>query len=101
MQKRHSWLLVFLLGNGVGTVGIMFRLFNVRRAALRSLIGPQIRIKETVPRDYRLQDFFLIQFPPKHLSILLGPFQIFSKICGDILSSSCTTGVVVVDTGGK
>jgi hypothetical protein len=29
----------------------------------------------------------------------LGPFQIFSKIHGDIRSSMCTTGVV--DSGGK
>jgi hypothetical protein len=34
-----------------------------------------------------------------HLIIPLGPFRIFSKIGGDICSSSCTTGVV--DTGGK
>jgi len=43
--------------------------------------------------------FFHESFSPKPLRIPLGPFQIFSKICGDIRSSGCTTGVV--DTGGK
>ncbi len=42
--------------------------------------------------------FSWISFP-KPLSIPLRPFWIFSKIRGDIGSSSCTTGVV--DTGGK
>ncbi len=36
---------------------------------------------------------------PKPLIITLGSFQIFSKICGDILKSRRTTGVN--DTGGK
>ncbi len=36
---------------------------------------------------------------PKPLSIPLGSFRIFSKICGDIHSSKCTTSVV--DTGGS
>jgi hypothetical protein len=40
------------------------------------------------------------QFSPSPMqSILLGPFQIFSKICGDIRKSRCTTGIN--DTGGK
>jgi hypothetical protein len=38
------------------------------------------------------------QFPPAP-DIPLGPFQIFSKIRGDIRSSRCTIGVI--DTGGK
>jgi hypothetical protein len=37
------------------------------------------------------------QFPPQ--SIPLRPFQIFSKIRGDIRNSMCTTGIN--DTGGK
>jgi hypothetical protein len=63
--------------------------------------------KGTVSRDYRLLVFSV---SPKLLSIPLGLFRIFSKIRGDIRSSSCTTGVVhtggkfaptgVVDTGG-
>jgi hypothetical protein len=36
---------------------------------------------------------------PQPQSIPLGPFQIFSKIRGDIRSSRLTTGVA--DTGGK
>jgi hypothetical protein len=47
--------------------------------------------------DFRF--FFWNQFPPKPLSIPLGPFQIVSKIHGGIRSSRCTTSVV--DTGGK
>ncbi len=43
--------------------------------------------------------FFSWISSPKLLSIPLGPFQIFSKIRGDIHISRCTTGVV--DTGGK
>jgi hypothetical protein len=39
------------------------------------------------------------QFPPLPQGIPLGPFQIFSKICGDIHKSRCSTGVN--DTGGK
>ncbi len=49
-------------------------------------------------RDFRLQVFFVNQFPPKPLSIPLRPFQICSKTCCDIGSSRCTTGVV---TGGN
>jgi hypothetical protein len=41
----------------------------------------------------------LFRVSPKPLSILLGPFQIFSKIRRNICSSRCATGVV--DTGGK
>jgi hypothetical protein len=43
--------------------------------------------------------FFHESVCPKPLSIPNGPFQIFSKIRGDIRSSKCTTGVV--DTGGS
>ncbi len=46
--------------------------------------------------------FFLEPVSSKLLSIPLQPFQIFSKIRGDIRTSRCTIGVVaVVDTGGK
>ncbi len=55
--------------------------------------------KGTVSRNFRLLVFFMNQFPPKPLSIPLGPIRIFSEIHGDIRSSRCTTGVV--DTGGK
>ncbi len=43
--------------------------------------------------------FFHESFSPKPMIIPLGPFQILSKICRDIRSSRCTTGVV--DTSGK
>jgi len=45
-------------------------------------------IKGTVPRDFRLHE----SVSPKHLSLPLQSFQIFSKICGDIRGSRCTTG---------
>ncbi len=54
--------------------------------------------KGTVSRDFQLLVFSGISYH-KPLSIPLGPFRIFSKIPGDIRSSSCTTNVV--DTGGK
>ncbi len=56
-------------------------------------------IKGTVSRYFLLLVFFMNQFPPKPLSIPLGPFRIFSKIRGDIRSARLTTGVN--DTGGK
>ncbi len=43
--------------------------------------------------------FFHESVSPKHLSIPVRPFRIFSKIRGDIRGSRCTTGVN--DTGGK
>jgi hypothetical protein len=39
------------------------------------------------------------QFPPQPQAIPLAPFQIFSKIPGEIRKSRCTTGIN--DTGGK
>jgi hypothetical protein len=47
-----------------------------------------------LPRDFRLQVFFHGSVSPKALGIPLEPFQIISKIRGDIRSSRCTTGVV-------
>ena len=43
--------------------------------------------------------FFYESVSPQPRSIPLGPFQIFSKICGDIRKSRCTTGIN--DTDGK
>ncbi len=43
--------------------------------------------------------FFHESVSPQPQSIPLGPFQIFSKIRGDIRKSRCTTGIN--DTGGK
>ncbi len=42
--------------------------------------------------------FFRESSSPKPLLKALGSFQIFSKICGDICKSRCTTGIN--DTGG-
>jgi hypothetical protein len=55
--------------------------------------------KGTVSGDFLLLVFFHESVSPKPLIIPLGPFGIFSKIRGDIRSSSFATGVV--DTGGK
>ncbi len=44
--------------------------------------------KGTVSRDFRLLVFFHESVSPKPLSIPLGPFRIFSKIRGDIRSST-------------
>jgi hypothetical protein len=60
--------------------------------------------RDTVPLKGQCHKIFDFRFfhesvSFKPLSIPLGPFQIFSKIRGDICSSSCTTGVV--DTNGK
>jgi hypothetical protein len=49
----------------------------------------------TLKRDYvtrfSISSFFHESFSPKPLSILLRPFQILLKICGDICSSRYTT----------
>jgi hypothetical protein len=53
-----------------------------------------------VSQDLLLQVFFMNHLSsPKPLKITLGPFQNFSKICGDIRKSRCTTGIN--DTGCK
>ncbi len=50
-------------------------------------------------QDLLLLVFFHKSVPPQPHSITLGPFQIFSKIRGDIRKSRCTTGIN--DTSGK
>jgi hypothetical protein len=54
----------------------------------------KVFIKVTVSRDFRLLVFFHESISPKPLSIPLVPFQICSKIRGNIRSSRCTTGIV-------
>ncbi len=54
-------------------------------------------LKGTVSRDFLLLVFLMNQLPPSPR--VLGPFRIFSKICGDNRNSMCTTGIN--DTGGK
>jgi hypothetical protein len=55
--------------------------------------NPALGLKGTVSRDFLLQVFCMDHFLPSPWLYRLGPFQIFSKICGDIRSSRCTTGV--------
>ncbi len=55
-------------------------------------------LKGTVLRDFRLQVFYMDQFPQAP-DYTISAVSNFSKIHGDIRSSRCTTGVV--DTSGK
>ena len=55
-------------------------------------------LKGTVPRDFWLQVFTWISFPQAP-EFPIRAVSNFSKICGDIRSLRCTTGVV--DTGKK
>ncbi len=45
--------------------------------------------------------FFYESVSPKPLSILLGPFRIFSKICRDISSLRCKFAAGIIDTSAK
>ncbi len=64
-----------------------------------SSITPVTRpFKGTVSRDFLLLVFYE-SVSPQPQSIPLGPFRIFSKICGDIRKSRCTTSIN--DTSGK
>ncbi len=58
-------------------------------------VNPYPVFKGTVSRDFQLRVFFMNQFPPSPYKAVSN----FSKICGDIHSSRCTTGVI--DSGGK
>jgi hypothetical protein len=55
-------------------------------------------LRDSVTR-FSTSGFFHESVSPKHVSIPLRPFRIFSKIRGDIRGSRCTTGVI--DAGGK
>ncbi len=52
--------------------------------------------RDSVTR-YFASGFFHESVSPQPQSIPLGPFQIFSKIPGDIRKSRCTTGINVTD----
>ncbi len=54
--------------------------------------------RDSVTR-FSTSGFFHEPVSPKHLSIPIRPFRIFSKIRGDVCGSRCTTGVI--DTDGK
>ncbi len=64
------------------------------------LVAPAL--KGTVPRDFRLQVFYMDQFPPSPIYTIRAVSN-FLKIRGDLFNSRCTTGVDtgLVDTGGK
>jgi hypothetical protein len=55
-------------------------------------------LRDSVTRFFA-SGFFHVSVFPQPQSIPLGPFEIFSKIRGDIRKSRCTTGIN--DTGGK
>jgi hypothetical protein len=73
------------------------------------LVGTDIRLKVDCTlyghgnslkgQCHKIFCFFLVSVSPKPLIIPSGPFQIFSKIRGDICSSRFATGVN--DTGGN
>ncbi len=56
-------------------------------------------ILHTMDTRFFVSDIFHESVSPQSQSIPLGPFQIFSKIRGDIRKSRCTTGIN--DIGGK
>jgi hypothetical protein len=57
---------------------------------LQAFSGSKSELKGTVSRVFLLLVFFMNQFPPSP-RVSLGPFQIFSKILGDIPSPRLTT----------
>jgi hypothetical protein len=57
---------------------------------------PVLRVKETLPQDFRLQFFFMDQFPPSPLSITLVSFQIFRKFSEIFATHSALTPVANV-----
>jgi hypothetical protein len=73
--------------------------FEGRREIVPFFCGPGIVFKGTVSRDFLRLVFFMNQFPLPPQSIPFRPFQICSKIRGDIRESRCTTGIN--DTGGE
>ncbi len=79
----------------MGGGGARSALFCVLISLKRQVRANQLFKRDSVTR-FSTSGFFMNHFP---LNIPLGPFQIFSKIRGDIHSSRCTTGVI--DTGGK
>jgi len=58
----------------------------------------EVPYRDSVTRFFA-SGFFYESVSPQPQSIPLGPFQIFSKIRGEIRTSRCTTGIN--DTGGK
>ncbi len=72
---------------------------SLSRIVCRGLEDPK-GSKRTLRPDFQINTrhrIFLKPMSPQDKR--KGPFRFFSKICGDIRGSRCTTGVV--DTGGK
>jgi hypothetical protein len=85
-----------LLLNEANAERIVATLCRVRGAALK--MGQILRLKGQC-HEIVASGFFHESSSPRPLKITLGSFRIFSKICGDIRKSRCTTGIN--DTGGK
>jgi hypothetical protein len=71
---------------------------NVSKQIIRPQISPTVGLKGQC-HEFFASGFFHESVSPQPQSIPLRPFQIISKICGDIRNSRSTTGVN--DTGGK
>jgi hypothetical protein len=84
-------------GMGINNVK-MYETAVLAMAKQQVLYTPFFLLKETVPRDFRLQVFFMDQFPqaPEHT---IRAVSNFSTIRGDIHKSRCTTGIN--NTSGK
>ena len=59
------------------------------------------RIKGTVSRDFRLQVFFMNQFPPSIWVYLYGHFEFFRKFAEIFAAQGAPPPTGVNDTGGK
>jgi hypothetical protein len=78
-------------------MGIQYR-FNLIGLERNMHLVTQSLERDSVTRFFA-SGFFHESVSPQPKSILLGPFQIFSKIRGNIRKSRCTTGIN--ETGGK
>ncbi len=71
-------------GRDITVVRIQNDLFRIRIQEEETTKNMLALFKGSLTRDFRLQVFFINQCPSGPCSIPLGPFQIFSKIRGDI-----------------
>jgi hypothetical protein len=65
---------------------------RARQRLQQSCVAKYIELKGQCHKIFNLS-FFHESASPKPLNLPLGPFRIFSKICGDISSSKCTIDV--------
>ncbi len=94
--EPNDFLIQTALNHGKWLVWLLFVLS--RKSAILK-VTYSIRIVLKIIQQSKLFFCLSCDGSPKHLSITLRPFRIFSKIRGDIRGSRCTTGVN--DTGGK